>query len=221
MQVVCLDPGHGGADPGALGPSGLKESGMALDVCLRAQKLLAPHVRCHLTRSTDVFIRLSDRPKISNKLNADVFVSYHFNSAGVSVPNSWEIFTTPGQNNSDRLASAIGTQHAKQFPGQKARADYSDRDIDKEANFTVLRGTDCPSCLMEGEFIHTRHGEELIGVAGNRQKMAIAVMRGVLNFLGIHVVEDTPTPLVGVKDSTLTLEERLLRLEKLHPELTS
>ena len=189
MKTVYLDPGHGGADPGALGPSGLRESDMALDVCLRIKKLLDPYVNCFLTRSDDRFLTLSQRPAIANKGEADAFLSYHFNAAeSPNTASSWEIFTTRGQNRSDKLATAIGLEHAKQFPDQRQRQDWSDGDLDKEAGFAVIRGTDHPSCLMEGEFIHTTHGETLIKNPKNRQKMAVAAATGILNFLGV-----TPT----------------------------
>jgi N-acetylmuramoyl-L-alanine amidase len=214
-KIVFLDPGHGGADPGALGPSGLKESDMALDVCQRAQKLLCDVVDCRLTRNDDTFISLSGRPAMANKAGADVFVSYHFNAAtSKGTANSWEIFTTRGQNRSDKLASFIGEEHAKLFPEQTKRTDYSDGDIDKEANFAVIRGTDHPACLMEGEFIHTYHGEKLIKDPAKRQKMALAVSLGVRRFLGIKVTHQ-PSPAEVPDDQILTLKERVSRLESI------
>lgn len=216
-KIVYLDPGHGGSDPGAIGPSGLKESEMALDVCKRTKKLLDPFVDCRLTRDDDIFIPLSARPKMANSGNADVFVSYHFNSAGSpDTKSSFEIFTTRGQNRSDILASCIGEEHGKQFQDQFLRADYQDGDIDKEANFAVIRGTDHPSCLVEGEFIHTVHGEQLIKNPANRQKMAVAVTRGILTFLDIPFGNVTPA---SFGSAPLTVAERLDRLESLHPEL--
>ncbi len=197
---------------------------MALDVCQRAEKLLSPYVRCILTRNDDTFISLSERPKIANRVNADAFVSYHFNSgSSQSTTSSWEIFTTPGQNNSDRLATCIGEAHKALFQEQKIRADFSDGDLDKEARFAVIRGTRCPSALMEGEFIHTRHGEALIASPEARQKMALAVAIGTLNFLGVtHTLEPGGTPLPQAEDKPkLTLEQRIERLEALHPEINS
>lgn len=209
-KVVYLDPGHGGHDPGALGPNGLKESDAALDVCKRAKSMLDPYVDCRLTRDSDTFIPLDMRPRIANDGNADAFVSYHFNSArNPHTKSSWEVFTTRGQNRSDRLATAVGEEHAKEFPDQLRREDRRDGDLDKEANFAVLRLTDHPSCLMEGEFIHTVHGEKLIREDENREKMALAVTRGVLKFLGIPYTTGQEKRPKG-----LTLEQRVARLEK-------
>lgn len=186
-KKIVLDPGHGGHDPGAINRRlGLEEADMALDVCKRARDLLVPYVDVILTREDDRFLSLSARPEIANKAGADAFVSYHFNSA--SSPGtalSYEGFTTRGQNNSDRLCNAILENHGKLLPEQSLRADRADGDIDKEANFAVIRKTACPSCLIEGEFIHTTHGANLIMNPLKRQAMAEAVKLGVLEFFGI------------------------------------
>lgn len=187
MKTIVLDPGHGGHDPGAVGPNGTKESERALDVCQRAADLLRPFVNVVLTRTADVFLTLSERPAFANRIGADAFVSYHFNSGDdPRTALSFEGFTTPGQNNSDKLATQILVAHGRLCPWQKLRADTSDGDPDKEANFAVIRGTRCPSMLMEGEFIHTTHGEESILNPDHQQLRALAVAIGILNFFSIQ-----------------------------------
>ena len=213
LPIVVLDPGHGGHDSGAIGPSGLKESDMSLDVCLRAKRILEGILDVRLTRETDILLNLSERPAIANVLRAKAFVSYHFNAgSSQNTALSWEVFTTLGQNRSDALATCIGDEHAKLPLGQSSRTDMSDGDIDKEVNFSVIRLTNCPSCLMEGEFIHTRHGEDLIKKPFNRELMALAVAKGLCKFLGVPFT--TPEPIITAHVSDrLTLEERVFLLE--------
>jgi len=205
MKRVCLDAGHGGNDVGALGPSGLKESEMALDVCERAKIMLAPQVEVVMTRSNDTFISLTERADICNAKDCDIFISYHFNAATSMTANGWEIFTTKKDNNSDKLATYIGEAHAALFPTQNARQDWSDGDLDKEADFSVIRRSNCPAVLMEGEFIHTPLGEAFIADSSNRDKMARAVVEGALKYLGLSPSTSTPT---------LTLEERVAKIEE-------
>lgn len=185
--LIVLDPGHGGHDPGAVNPAhGLQEKDLTLKVCQIAKALLAGHPRVSviLTREQDCFLSLSERAEIANE--ADAFVSYHFNSASSpDVPLSFEGFTTPGQNNSDRLAEAIIARHAKLFPEQEGRFDNSDGDMDKEANFAVIRRANCPSFLMEGEFIHTDHGAEFLSRPATLHRMAQAVAFGLLDFFDL------------------------------------
>ena len=80
-RVVIIDPGHGGKDPGAIGPTGLKESEVTLGIALYLEKLLkGAAVPTYLTRSKDEFVYLEDRTNFANQKNGFVFVSLHANS---------------------------------------------------------------------------------------------------------------------------------------------
>jgi len=191
MKTVCLDPGHGGSDPGACGPT-LRESDQTLDVCLRAREILSPYCNVIMTRTDDEYVGLTARAEFSNRNDSSVFVSYHFNSADNDSANGFEIFTTPPENNSDKLAAKIWSAHRKQLPAQW------DRGL-KTANFTVIAKAACPAVLIEGEFIHTPAGEAFI--IQNKQAMAHAVADGVLAYLGLDTAP------------VLTLEQRVARIE--------
>jgi N-acetylmuramoyl-L-alanine amidase len=80
---IVIDPGHGGHDPGAIGPRGLYEKDVVLDIALKLKKILLedPMNEVFLTRETDVFIPLEERTVIANKKNADLFVSIHANAS--------------------------------------------------------------------------------------------------------------------------------------------
>jgi N-acetylmuramoyl-L-alanine amidase len=80
---VVLDAGHGGKDPGAIGPSGAMEKDVVLDMARRLRDLMRQELqwRVTLTRDTDVFIPLEERTAIANTKGADLFVSIHANSA--------------------------------------------------------------------------------------------------------------------------------------------
>jgi len=80
-RVVIIDPGHGGKDPGAIGPTGLKEKEVTLGIALYLEKLLkAAGIPTYLTRSKDEFIYLENRTNFANQKNGFVFVSLHANS---------------------------------------------------------------------------------------------------------------------------------------------
>jgi N-acetylmuramoyl-L-alanine amidase len=80
---VVIDPGHGGHDTGTIGPAGLMEKDLALDVALRLGKLITQQLGAEViyTRSGDVFIPLEQRTKIANSEKADLFISIHANSS--------------------------------------------------------------------------------------------------------------------------------------------
>ena len=82
IETIVLDPGHGGRDPGAIGPGGLTEKEVVLDVALRLRDLLRDRLgkKVLMTRDKDVFAELDDRAKFANGHKADLFVSIHINS---------------------------------------------------------------------------------------------------------------------------------------------
>ncbi len=82
LDLVVIDPGHGGKDPGAVGATGLKEKDVTLDVGLRLNQVLQKkNIKTVMTRSDDTFIALSDRTSIANKASGKLFISLHCNSA--------------------------------------------------------------------------------------------------------------------------------------------
>lgn len=81
---VVIDAGHGGHDPGAVGPSGLYEKDVVLDIALKVKDFIQreyPLYEVMLTRDKDIFIPLDKRAEIANKVNADLFVSIHANAS--------------------------------------------------------------------------------------------------------------------------------------------
>jgi N-acetylmuramoyl-L-alanine amidase len=80
---IVIDPGHGGHDTGTIGPTGLREKDVVLDVGLRLKKLLEKNTGCEviMTRSDDTFIPLEERTAIANEKGADLFISIHANAS--------------------------------------------------------------------------------------------------------------------------------------------
>lgn len=83
IRRVVLDPGHGGHDPGAVGPNGLREKDVALDIAHRAAPLLAREVGVStlLTRDVDSYVPLDERSARANAFHADLFISIHLNAS--------------------------------------------------------------------------------------------------------------------------------------------
>ncbi|HET7793366.1 MAG TPA: N-acetylmuramoyl-L-alanine amidase [Rhizobacter sp.] len=79
LIIVALDPGHGGEDPGASGPSGLREKDVVLAIALKLRDSLnaLPGMRAMLTRDGDFFVPLQERVRKARRVQADLFVSIH------------------------------------------------------------------------------------------------------------------------------------------------
>jgi len=81
---IVIDAGHGGHDTGTIGPTGLMEKDLCLDVALRLGKIIEqrlPGADVVYTRSDDTFIPLEERTRIANEAKADLFISIHANSS--------------------------------------------------------------------------------------------------------------------------------------------
>ena len=78
IRTIVIDPGHGGKDPGAIGPTGVMEKDVVLGISLELRKMLEKAgLKVYMTREKDVFIPLIDRTRFANEKRADLFVSIH------------------------------------------------------------------------------------------------------------------------------------------------
>lgn len=122
-QVIVIDPGHGGKDSGAIGPTGLYEKTVVLNV---SQKLLYrlrnnPNYKVHITRYSDKFIPLQKRREIAYKKNADLFVSIHcdgFNDPKIHGLSAF-VLSNRGKSQTINLSFADKKYLRKAFPGYK------------------------------------------------------------------------------------------------------
>lgn len=107
--VVMLDPGHGGRDPGAIGPTGLKEKDVVLDLAQRIQNILhkeAASIKVYLTRDSDYFLSLRQRTEIAKEHNADLFISLHVNGNPSRRVQGFSVYTL-SENATDAAARKL------------------------------------------------------------------------------------------------------------------
>lgn len=80
---IVIDPGHGGHDTGTIGPGGLKEKDLVLDIAMKLKTLIEEKLggEVIMTRTDDTFIPLEERTEIANRNQADLFISIHANSS--------------------------------------------------------------------------------------------------------------------------------------------
>ena len=108
-QIVVLDPGHGGRDPGAIGPTGLKEKEVVLDLARKMQKILqknAPSITVYLTRDGDYFLPLRKRTEIAKDYSADLFISLHVNANPGRGVHGFSVYTL-AENATDAAAREL------------------------------------------------------------------------------------------------------------------
>lgn len=187
LPKVYIDPGHGGSDPGAVG-NGLQEKNLTLDIGLQIRSILQANwaVDVRMSRTTDVFVGLSQRAADANTWGANIFVSVHINSGGGTGFESYRYPTNdpPTVNLHNALHSAI-------LAGMRSIAPVTDRGK-KTANFAVLRETAMPAVLTENLFIDTADAN-LLARADFRTATARGHAQGIANFLGLPPVQTWST----------------------------
>lgn len=189
LRQVCIDPGHGGHDPGAVGPSGTREADVAL---FAASALLlaldARGVQSFVTRGRNVFVSLPDRVEMAKNMKAIVFVSIHANGVSNPQANGAEVWTSPGVTPADDLATSIYKRWIESFgtisPVSRFRTDFSDGDPDKEAGFWVLKKTPMPAVLFELGFVTNPREEKMLQSEGFIKPATGAIAAGICDWLG-------------------------------------
>lgn len=194
VRVVCLDPGHGGKDPGNLDGKNQEKKYTLLLAQEVASMLKEAGIRTIFTRSSDRFIELPSRPEVANRNRADLFLSLHFNSAPVKSVSGIEVYCLTPAGASSTNARGEGAS-ARNFPGNAQneknvllayelqrsllrRLSAEDRGVHR-ARFSVLRDARMPAVLVEGGFMtHAAEGRKL-ATASYRQEMARAIVLGV------------------------------------------
>jgi N-acetylmuramoyl-L-alanine amidase len=178
QPLIVVDAGHGGTDPGAVGCS-LQEADVVLDVALRLRTSLeAAGIRVALTRDVDEFVGLSARASFANSMSADGFVSIHSNSnAGTPASGTETWIANAAGDRSLSLASLVQAQMVAEWG-------LPDRGV-KRADFVVVRDTTMPAALTELAFTNRCTPDAaLLGSATERQAMAEAQARAILEWLG-------------------------------------
>lgn len=146
MAKWVLDAGHGGYDQGVIGKLGTKESNIVLEAVLEAKRLLQKNgEQVLLTREVDESLDQYRRAEIANEWGGDYFISIHMNSSSDASVTGTEIFVLSFGTKAENLASQVKSELV-------AALKSKDRGI-KEANYTVLRNTNMPAIIVEGEFL--------------------------------------------------------------------
>ena len=198
IRTICLDPGHGGKDPGFMVGS-KPEKKYTLLLAQEVRDLLVKQgFKVVLTRKRDTFVELSDRAAVANKAGADLFVALHFNAfiQDKSVNGAETYCLTPaGASSSNAGGVGAGTRGyrgnannreninlAYQLQKSLVRSAASDVRGVKRARFEVLREVAMPAALIETGFMsNTAEGKKIFD-AKSRKTFARAIADGIVAY---------------------------------------
>ncbi|MDB5098237.1 MAG: putative n-acetylmuramoyl-l-alanine amidase [Cyanobacteria bacterium RYN_339] len=175
--LVLIDAGHGGADPGALGPAGGLEKAACLGMAHALQHALWKHnLNAMLTRGADAELYLEPRLHMIDQVKADLFISLHANSH--TAPDSNGTVTFYRETGSKPFAEAI--QRAV-----TSLAHRPDRGV-KQERLYVLRNPHVPSVLLETGFISNPTEERLLASSPFQAQVAEAIVAGVERYVAAN-----------------------------------
>ncbi len=195
FQVVVIDAGHGGKDPGAMA-NDLVEKNLALDLAYRlAARLRSQGIEVIMTRDDDTYLTLAKRVKIASKAGNAIFVSLHFNkekSSNVSgietffydphypekFPSIYEAVDMPPRK---PTAAELLAEHVQQKLVSVTGA--NDRGV-KNYPYYVVRKNRVPAILVEGGFLSHSLESKMVANGGYRRILANAIADGILEFRG-------------------------------------
>lgn len=205
LDVVVLDPGHGGYDPGTIGTIGTREKDITLGIALKLGKLInkrMPDVKVVYTRKTDRFVELYRRGQIANENQGKLFISIHCNALErkPSSVNGFEIYLLRPGKTEDAIKVA-----QKENAVVKLEQDYQDRYQDiTEENFIILT-------MAQSAYMH--NSETFAGfLQEEMEKHMHAESRGVKQ-AGFYVLVGASMPNVLIETGYLSNphDEKFLR----------
>lgn len=181
---VCIDPGHGGKDPGAIGKKGTKEKDVTLAVAKKLKYILEDGMKAQviLTRDSDkpawvqksIQEDLKARCDIANNNMVDIFISIHCNSSKRDTAQGVETYYYKYSAKGFLLAFEVQKSITQML-------NLVNRGV-KFADFYVLRKTKMPAILVECGFISNPKEEEMLKDENFQTHIAMAIANGVANY---------------------------------------
>ena len=185
---ICIDPGHGGDDPGAVPADGLpmeKDVALAIARAIHGKEPNLPGVQFSYTRMADKHFSedpvqdLEARVSFANDIKADLFVSIHLNADEQRKGRGAETYHYYDSVQGCELAAAVQSKLVQ-------NTDLQDRGV-KQAGFYVTKYTAMPAILVEAGFIGGDLNEaKYVTRPDTISKIAVGIMTGIGNYLGVE-----------------------------------
>jgi N-acetylmuramoyl-L-alanine amidase len=188
---LYIDPGHGGADPGATG-NGLREKDLTLDIALELQSILVnnyENIHVLLSRTGDVTKSLIQRTNEANTWGADFYLAIHINAASNEEAQGYEdyIYTS--------LLSSSSTSKFREIIHEEVmKLNQLNNRGKKKADFHVLRESTMPAMLSENGFITNIHDASLMKQASWRKQVALGHANGIVKAFGLKMKPKVENP---------------------------
>ncbi|MDI7246622.1 MAG: N-acetylmuramoyl-L-alanine amidase [Bacillota bacterium] len=177
---IFIDPGHGGPEPGAIGPSGLREADVNLRVATALRNCLVEYggATVKMSRTGDVDVSLGERTAAANYWGADRFLSVHHNASYNQGYNATEVYA---YTYADWTALDLRNKVHRRLVAGLGLPDGGAR----TANFYVLRNTWMPAILTEASYISNPYQEARLKDMGYTWREGYYIYLGVADHFGV------------------------------------
>ena len=185
MKRLVIDLGHGGHDPGAIGPNKTHEADVVLAIGKELNELLKGYeLEVKFTRLSNVYLSLSERAKIANNFKADYFLSIHINSATDSSVRGVEVWQYSNKNDKlNKFSNGLCEDVAKIF-------NVRNRGVKLSQKLFVLKNTNMPAVLIEVDFISNVNAEKDLNLNSNIKAVAFVIKSNLIQLFGLEKVDN-------------------------------
>ncbi|ARU61099.1 N-acetylmuramoyl-L-alanine amidase CwlD [Tumebacillus avium] len=188
-QVIVLDAGHGGVDPGAVSDSGVLEKEITLQVAMRVREYLQQAgAQVIMIREEDLDLApenlkgysrrksqdLKERARIIRESDATIFISLHCNAIPSAKWSGAQTFYDTEFEDSKRLAEKV--------QGALGETVVTDRSVKKREDIYLLKNADKPGALVELGFLSNPEETELMKSSTYQKKLALSIYKGILSY---------------------------------------
>jgi N-acetylmuramoyl-L-alanine amidase len=184
-KLIVVDAGHGGKDAGAASKRfDYEEKALTLQTALAiCRHLNELGYKTQLTRSSDAFIPLEKRAEMANELNADLFVSIHYNFSANEEAKGIEIFTYHEAKTPTSKRVIVSKEVGHEVLKSLVRETKATSRGLKEANFAVIRETKMPAILIEAGFLSNAVERKKLRDPTYLELIALGIAKGVDRYL--------------------------------------
>jgi N-acetylmuramoyl-L-alanine amidase len=214
---IVIDAGHGGHDPGAVGPNGLCEKDVVLDIALKLRDILLtdPANEVFLTRETDVFLPLEERTAIANNKNADLFVSIHANACTRRKAKGIETYLLNWTNDEEAMKVAA---RENSISLKKMKEMNSQMDVLEMIKNDLMRENKRDESIKLAHYIQRSLISTLNRENNNHKRLDLGVKQALFYVLfGAKM----PSVLVEVSFISNPVEEKLLSKESYRTQIAN
>ena len=191
-KIIGIDPGHGGIDSGAVGPSGVAEDEINLQIALKLKDIIVENGgKVVMTRETDEGLYtdksktlkemktedLHKRKEIIERENCDILISIHLNSFEESKYYGAQTFYGKDNEESRKLAISIQNQLKEELDKDNKRVAQELEDV------FLINELDIPAVLVECGFLSNPKEEKLLADEDYQMKVALAIYNGIVKYL--------------------------------------